>query len=1272
LARIESVAVGGFYPTPSHLLPSIVGLLRFPTYENEEKWRKAPAATIVDPCAGEGVALIALATAAAGGGRGTPVVYSCELESTRCEALKKNLGVRDWHWSNLALSGDAFRATFEASDEKGASILYLNPPYDYDREFGRLEHRFLDRFASILAPGGVLLYVVPHYALSASAKMLARDFDSVLVFRFPVDEFVAYKQVVLVATRRVVPLFEPSSSTLAMLLAASTDAERFPELPSTSNPFVDVPCFREYEGGLKTWKMQNVDVVGLRSAYRPWHKATRNGTNNVPIEDVLPSGHIQDMLLRRYPVATPPRPAHIASGIASGIFNGSRLVADRILTTKFASPAPLPDLLVKGVFDREYKTIEEKRNKDGEITGEVQVQQPRLVTTVLDLETHRYHVLGAEATGKREVATMGVPDLLAFYGGSLAAVMEKNCPISYDPRKHAAEVPIPVLGRNLFVAQAHATRALVRLLGGPGATRRARKGKVAYLLGEIGSGKTSCALATAKAVGAREVLVLCPPHLLQSWTDEARAVIPEGSVDVVSTVEDVDAFARKAKTSGVRIAVVSREAAKLGHGWGAVEGYCPRCEHPTPSGVDLAKTRARCTHQALEVRDELARECEKLAILLEPHAPGDERVRALLPTRAGRARRKAYAARLEADGGKARLACLVLPEGFLDAVAGLLLVECIADAFKASAVRALVAVLVALGDSERFAYVARAFVAQGGQYQHEAVGRELLRFVAPDARAEIRAERKSFGHESYYSSWSSDAWNRFEVEIADAGEDGKVHDVYSLGCKVRVLSDGTHEVNGVASGSFAALLAAFEATTNVAKFGRGVECGEPLHYAVPEPRRVPLARYVQRKYPDLFDLLVIDECHEANASDSATSHAVGRLMSIGVPTILMTGSVMNGYAESLFANQWATSPTFRAEFDRDQKAMFVTRYGYKKRVVEDKEEGKVVAFGSHSDRVVRSERVVGHAPGVLPLFLFRHLLRQAVTLHKSDLAIDLPECRQERIEVEMIPELRERYVHLLEQLKRCIKADMFEPGLSGKLFGQLSELPSYLDRACEDAGTSDRVFRISYPDSCGGQTVASVPFFPASTTLPKEQRMLDLLEEELRAGRNVMVFAWHVSLLPRLARLARERTGEEPALLFADKVAPAKRQEWIDREVVRKNRRVLVTNPVCIQTGLNNLVHFSTEVWLENPACNPVVFRQAIGRVDRIGQKRPTRIVSLTYADSLQAALHDLLMKKVAVSVSTDGLDNAGALEAAGVGESEYIAGLSIGRQIWKMISGDE
>ena len=103
--------------------------------------------------------------------------------------------------------------------------------------------------------------------------------------------------------------------------------------------------------------------------------------------------------------------------------------------------------------------------------------------------------------------------------------------------------------------------AAVKLLGGPKASKASRRSKSAYVLGEIGSGKTVISLDVASTIGARTVLVMCPPHLLDSWRDEVGLVI-DARVVVLSNIADVDALKAEPTVDGrMTVAVMSREAA---------------------------------------------------------------------------------------------------------------------------------------------------------------------------------------------------------------------------------------------------------------------------------------------------------------------------------------------------------------------------------------------------------------------------------------------------------------------------------------------------------------------------------------------------------------------------------------------------------------------------------------------------------------------------------------------------------------------------------------
>lgn len=1237
MARLESVALGGFYPTPTSVLPRIANL--FEVAKNTTNLKTS----FMDPCAGEAEAILYLAKGCE--------IYACELEASRSVKAKKALG---WPSEKNLLTGDAFRISFDKGSKGGVSVLFLNPPYDTDPVHGRLEQRFLERFVGALMEGGFLIFVVPFYALKASATLLGREFDQIECFRFPEGEFEVYKQVVLVA-KKGPTLFESDPVLQSRVLSWSLDSSTPPVLPDSASGQFKVPSTKDYEMGLAEWRMHEVDMTSLLPKLRPWYQSERRGGSTMPIPGILPDLPVQDLLLRSYPVATPPRPAHIAAGIASGLFNGAKIEANDPATR-------LPSLLVKGVFDREYRTVEQKLNKDGEVRSIVQVQQPKLVTTILNLETHKYHTLrsGLEASKEVDVSSMGVVDLLAHYGQSLMNVMERQCPITYDPRRDAASVQLAESPRRMFTAQAHATRALVKLLGGVECTKLKRKGRAAILLGEIGSGKSTVALMTAKTIQSKRPLVMCPPHLLESWRNEVSAVLPEAEVRVLYSVTDLESLSQD-KSDRMVVSILSRETAKLGHGWVDVGAVCPACGQVLEEVENQAKKRMRCTAKHLVSKGPLLAQCVDYARKLLKYNPTSALLTQLLRGRQDQLSIAHYT--------KVALDESSFPgfqKGDLDhfIAAALAEIEVEKMEFEEDAKKALVLALLLAGTDDQIEALIREHLSHD-RYKHDNFWQTLIWLLEPGSERQeaILAEFKSLWEYSWGPTRS----------MLDAIATAKTGEVASLQLQKLGLSwiNGVLQVDEKSRGNVGLATRLLAPLTKMSRFKWSKECGEILFQAVPEPRRVSLAQHISKRYPDLFDLLVLDEGHEFSSDTSAQGHAAHRLTSLGIPTILQTGTIMNGYAESLFTNMWALSPKFRDEFSRDDKQRFIDRYGYRKRVLEDKnEKGEVVEFGSNSDRVRRTERVVGNSPGVLPLFVLRHLLTLSVTLHKADLAIDLPECKQLVQYVEASSEQKENYEYLKKELAAAIKKDLFDPKLSGRLFGQLAELPSYLDRATQDTGNTDHgTFEVRYPESVGGELVASAEPFQASEILPKEEWMLDLITKELAEGRNVMVFSWHVSLLPRYARIISERIGEVVPILYADKVPTGKRQSWIEKEVIKKKRHILVANPVCVQTGLNNLVHFASEIWMENPGCNPIIFRQAIGRVDRIGQKMETRIFSLVYKNTLQADLYDLLMRKVAVSVSTDGLDPESALNSAGVGDEDYFAGLSIGKQLWAMLS---
>jgi hypothetical protein len=116
---------------------------------------------------------------------------------------------------------------------------------------------------------------------------------------------------------------------------------------------------------------------------------------------------------------------------------------------------------------------------------------------------------------------------------------------------------------------------------------------------------------------------------------------------------------------------------------------------------------------------------------------------------------------------------------------------------------------------------------------------------------------------------------------------------------------------------------------------------------------------------------------------------------------------------------------------------------------------------------------------------------------------------------------------------------------------------------------------------------------------------------------------------------------------------------------------VLLVNPNAVRTGLNNLVSFSVGLWYEMDL-SATTYRQANGRLHRIGQTRPVTVRTAYYAGTAQEVTFELVAKKITASLQVDGLDLQAALEAAGASEehtASLATALSLGQAVYQALT---
>ena len=354
-------------------------------------------------------------------------------------------------------------------------------------------------------------------------------------------------------------------------------------------------------------------------------------------------------------------------------------------------------------------------------------------------------------------------------------------------------------------------------------------------------------------------------------------------------------------------------------------------------------------------------------------------------------------------------------------------------------------------------------------------------------------------------------------------------------------------------------------------------CGTPLWQADRSgPARYPLSDYVKHHMKGFFDLLIGDEVHEFKARGSAQGIAAGVLADACGKSLSLTGTLLGGYASTIFHLLYRFSPEIRTEFGRSDEGRWIKRYGFEEHTI-GKDDDDPLEDGRNSRRR-KFRKVVRERPGLVPSALF-HIIGNTVFLRLSDVASGLPDYDEQILLSSMDNEdngvdpftQRGAYNHVFKNLKDAL-AKALKSGSKRLLATYLQTLLAYPD-GCTRGET---VF-----DPRSGEIIVQVPPLSEEKVYPKEKALVDLVAAERLAGRRVLVYVTHTGTRDITGRMddILTRHGFRVAVMKADAVAPDKREAWVaDR--VEKGLDVLICHPRLVQTGLD-LIDFPTICWYE-------------------------------------------------------------------------------------------
>ena len=386
-------------------------------------------------------------------------------------------------------------------------------------------------------------------------------------------------------------------------------------------------------------------------------------------------------------------------------------------------------------------------------------------------------------------------------------------------------------------------------------------------------------------------------------------------------------------------------------------------------------------------------------------------------------------------------------------------------------------------------------------------------------------------------------------------------------------------------------------------------------------RRYPLSTYIKKKLHGKISGFLCDELHEYN-NDSGQGDAMAELYGASKLFVGMTATLINGYSSGIFHLLYRIVPGLMLKDGKQYSSPgeFDAEYG----VVENTYETRDAEYNSNrraSKRKTKSRQL----PGVSPLVFSRFLLEYTAFLSLSDMGKELPSYEEIPIALEMPIDVRDAYREAERALQSILRAD--RKAAQKILSTYLNLLTVYPDQPYDQP-------EVVHPIT-GSTIVAPKDCGDFSRLLPKEEETLEIVQQKVANGERVLIYtSWtRTDSQQKLLKLMRENGYR--AEILTPQIVTEKREEWVDKRV-KNGLQVLITNPRCVETGLD-LNAFTTIIFY-SMGYNLFTLRQASRRSWRINQTAPkVEVYMLYYADTMQAKAMKLMASKLAVAGIIEG-----------------------------------
>lgn len=396
------------------------------------------------------------------------------------------------------------------------------------------------------------------------------------------------------------------------------------------------------------------------------------------------------------------------------------------------------------------------------------------------------------------------------------------------------------------------------------------------------------------------------------------------------------------------------------------------------------------------------------------------------------------------------------------------------------------------------------------------------------------------------------------------------------------------------------------------------ECDAVLFQAVyAKNRKTSVVDYIKRQNIH-FDSVIGDEIHESNNFDSIIGQSMRDILRRTKKSILLSGTVTNGYASSIYNILFALIPNTLKKDNVFEKEKFIKTYGTLMATTKYKDSEYHV-----TNRTQIRDSSYREIEGINPLVFTRYFAGSFIFASLEDIRDDLPELVEKYVEIEPLEEAQVNEYELIESIK---KASPFNAS-----FYDNSVVKHYVNNPFN---WSEIPF--IFKEGSDKQDEYVQPKNIEDRLLPKEKELIDILRSEKEEGRQSWVYCDFVSngkytegeaLQDRLARVITENSDLRVFVLKST-VRTFDRRKVIDK--ARKTHDVVISHPRLVSVGIN--LQWCTNYIFYTPSYHVNTVRQASLRGRRVNSTEENRVYHMYYNKGIEASIMERYKLKLVES----------------------------------------